>query len=497
MSNTSLKTTGEWKEWRNINWLKVERRVFKLQKRIYNASQRGDVIAVRKLQKMLLKSWYGKLLAVRSSLSRLKPNPPTPLSDTVGGERLPSPCRKGVGEEVFISETYPQNKSRHPSRVNQSSQGEKIAAVGSMKSLSPEKCFALAKRLKLNKKVKPVTSTVEDFARQILVKIALEKQWEPKFHIDSHGLMLGKSCQDTIEAIVNCVKFQPKYVLKADITNCFDCLDNEQLLQKLDTYPTLRKQIRVWLKDRKKLFLTDEVISPLLVNIVFFGIEKQIKYYAETLNNKCESLSLIRYGNSLAIAHKNIEVIQKCQDIITEYLSELFGELKPSQIRIYHTLNKCGEEKAGFEFLGFNIRQYQVSKNQSKLGFQTKIKPSKESIKIHYCQIAEVIDKHKSAPQIALIRKLNPLVKNWVNYYSKFVSKKTFHDVDSLIFQKLWVWAKRRHSNKNNHWICQKYWQTIEGKNREFSGSSKNGNQVRLLRHGDWIYWSKKKALNI
>ena len=47
----------------------------------------------------------------------------------------------------------------------------------------------------------------------------------------------------------------------------------------------------------------------------------------------------------------------------------------------------CGQEKSGFDFLGFNIRQYKVSKNQSKLGFKTKIKPTVESIKSHYFQI--------------------------------------------------------------------------------------------------------------
>lgn len=37
-------------EWRNVNWRKLEKRIFKLQKRIYRASSRGDVKAVRKLQ---------------------------------------------------------------------------------------------------------------------------------------------------------------------------------------------------------------------------------------------------------------------------------------------------------------------------------------------------------------------------------------------------------------------------------------------------------------
>lgn len=449
MSNTSLKTTAEWQEWREINWSKVERRVFKLQKRIYRASQRSDVIAVRKLQKTLIKSWYGRLLAVR--------------------------------------------------RVSQNNQGEKTAGVGGIKSLSPEKCFALAKRLKLNSKVKPVGSTIQDLALQILVKIALENQWEAKFEPHSYEFRLGESCQDAIEAMVNCVKLQPKYVLKADIIKCFDCLDHEQLLKKLDTYPTLRKQIQVWLKngvmDGKELFLTKEVFSILLANIAFYGIETQIKHYAETLNEKFQPLSLIRYAGNLALAHEDIEVVQKCQHIITEWLSDLWLELKPSQIRISHTIYICGEEKPGFDFLGFNIRQYEVSKNQSKLGFKTNIKPSAESIRSHYCQIAEVIDKHKSAPQAGLIRKLNPMIKSWVNYYSGVVSKKNFQDLDNLIFQKLWRWAKRRHPNKNNPWVGQKYWPTIGENKREFSGSGKNGSQVRLLRHAD--YWSKQKGTEL
>ena len=52
-------------EWNQINWRKAERLTFKLQKRIYRASERGDVKAVRKLQKTLINSWSNKVLAVR------------------------------------------------------------------------------------------------------------------------------------------------------------------------------------------------------------------------------------------------------------------------------------------------------------------------------------------------------------------------------------------------------------------------------------------------
>ncbi len=37
-------------------------------------------------------------------------------------------------------------------------------------------------------------------------------------------------------------------------------------------------------------------------------------------------------------------------------------ELKPSKTRLSHTLHNVGSEKAGFDFLGFNIRQYKAGK---------------------------------------------------------------------------------------------------------------------------------------
>jgi RNA-directed DNA polymerase len=62
MSNTLNNQTVEWKD---LNWRKLERVTFKLQKRIYQASERGDVKAVRKLQKTLIRSWSAKCIAVR------------------------------------------------------------------------------------------------------------------------------------------------------------------------------------------------------------------------------------------------------------------------------------------------------------------------------------------------------------------------------------------------------------------------------------------------
>src|SRR3989440_9405359 len=51
--------------WNNVPWKKLEQHCFRIQKRIYRASQRGNQRAVHKLEKLLLKSEAARLLAVR------------------------------------------------------------------------------------------------------------------------------------------------------------------------------------------------------------------------------------------------------------------------------------------------------------------------------------------------------------------------------------------------------------------------------------------------
>jgi RNA-directed DNA polymerase len=52
-------------KWDEIDWRKLERSVFKLQKRIYQASKSGDCKRLHQLQKLLLNSKSAKALAVR------------------------------------------------------------------------------------------------------------------------------------------------------------------------------------------------------------------------------------------------------------------------------------------------------------------------------------------------------------------------------------------------------------------------------------------------
>src|SRR5712692_1449670 len=51
--------------WRKLPWRKLEQQVYRIQKRIFRAEERGNEQAVRHLQKLLLKSRAARLIAVR------------------------------------------------------------------------------------------------------------------------------------------------------------------------------------------------------------------------------------------------------------------------------------------------------------------------------------------------------------------------------------------------------------------------------------------------
>ena len=51
--------------WKSLPWKKFQRNVFRLQKRIYQAQIRGDFKRVRGLQRLLLRSYSARCLAVR------------------------------------------------------------------------------------------------------------------------------------------------------------------------------------------------------------------------------------------------------------------------------------------------------------------------------------------------------------------------------------------------------------------------------------------------
>jgi len=60
----------------------------------------------------------------------------------------------------------------------------------------------------------------------------------------------------------------------------------------------------------------------------------------------------------------------------------------------------------------------------------------------------EVIKSHRTAPQAALIARLNPIIRGWCNYYRTVVSKKIFTSEDLTLWNMLRAWTVSRKKKK-------------------------------------------------
>jgi RNA-directed DNA polymerase len=477
-------------EWSTLPWKKIERNVFKLQQRIYRASRRGDVRTVHKLQRLLLSSRSAKLLAIR--------------------------------------------------KVTQDNQGKRTAGVDGVKSLTPPQRLALSQHLKLNYTAQPVRRVwipkpdqpneqralgipvMKERALQRLVQSVLEPEWEARFEPNSYGFRPGRSYHDAIEAIFKIICYQPKYVLDADIEKCFDRIGHQELLQKVNTIPLIRRQIKGWLKagvvDRGQWFPTESgtiqgsPLSPLLANIAMHGIEEAIaERYRYSSRRRFNPPKVVRYADDLVALHEDLEVIQQVQELIETKLKPMGLRLKPEKTRITHTL-KSINGPPGFDFLGFNIRQYKVGKTHSgknqqgrSLGYKTIIKPAKSSIQRQVKKLQKEITDRRYAEQSVLIKALIPVIVGWTRYFSTVVSSEVFASLDHILVSMLLAWAIRRHPRKSKDWIIRKYWNQTPGKRWSFETP---GGKYQLPRHtetpirrhvkvagdrslydGNWVYW--------
>jgi len=126
----------------------------------------------------------------------------------------------------------------------------------------------------------------------------------------------------------------------------------------------------------------------------------------------------------------------------------------------------------GFDFLGFNIRQYRG---------KCLIKPQRSKVLSFLADIRKWLKKFRAGTAEDVIRYLNPIINGWAQYYRCVVSSKTFEYVHNQIWDYLWKWCKRRHPKKNMGWIKAKYFRNIDGREWTFFAKDTTGKDQNAI----------------
>lgn len=306
--------------------------------------------------------------------------------------------------------------------------------------------------------------TLLDRIAQQVVRAYLEPKVEKLFHDNSYGYRPNRSSHQAIQrANHNCNYYD--WVIDLDIKGFFDNIDHELLIKAVSYYCSdkwVLLYIERWLKagivqrdglriDRETGTPQGGVISPLLANIylhVVFDRWMQIHY---------PDIPFERYADDVIVHCKTEKQTRYILSVIRERMRVCKLTLHPEKTKVVNLTGKTERKyPRKFDYLGYTFKPLW---SKTKKGFHLMVAPvmstkSKKSVnaKLRNLQI------HKMRMKIEEIaRKLNPILTGTINYYCKFMPRKTqllWYTLNQRLVK--WVsWQK-----KCNHWDAIRYLRT-------------------------------------
>jgi len=311
--------------------------------------------------------------------------------------------------------------------------------------------------------------TVTDRIAQGVVKNYLEPSLEAVFHPSSFGYRPNKSAHDALEQChTNCM--QKAWVLDVDIKGFFDNISHGILLDLLQQH-TQEKWVMMYIERWLKAGVEDEngiivartkgtpqggVISPLLANLYLHHA------FDEWIEKVVGNSTFERYADDIVIHCKTKEEAESLQIQLIARTALFSLTLHPEKTKIVYCNNYQRHEKhdkESFTFLSYSF-QPRTIKNKFKNTKRLLIFGGAicNEAKQHIREGIKSILKTQWSTQTLewFAEKLNPKIRGWLNYYTKF-HREEARSVFGYLNERIREWIRKTYKIRIKGEVYRKY----------------------------------------
>ncbi len=296
---------------------------------------------------------------------------------------------------------------------------------------------------------------------QASLKLVLEPIFEADFRPCSYGFRPKRRAQDAIAEIHHMASHSYEWVLEGDITACFDEINHTALLGRV-RHRIGDKRVLALVKaflnagilgedgvERDTVTGTPQggILSPLLANIALSVLDDHFAVAeggpASTKNDRdhrrrkgLANYRIIRYADDFVV------MVCGTDQHAHELWDEVAAVLAPMGLRLSEAKTRIAHIDEGFDFLGFRIQR------RTKRGSNRRVVytyPSKKALGAIIDKVRNLTRRSSHPSLVILLRRLNPVLRGWCNYFRHGVSAATFHYLGAFAWRRVAMWLHKRH----------------------------------------------------
>jgi RNA-directed DNA polymerase len=149
---------------------------------------------------------------------------------------------------------------------------------------------------------------------------------------------------------------------------------------------------------------------------------------------------IVRYADDFVVMlHGTRDDADALWDEVASVLAPMGLRLSPEKTRVCHI-------DEGFDFLGFRIQRRRRRGSNKRFVYTWPSAKTLASVKAK----VRILTRRRAHRTLAdLLRRLNPVLRGWCNYFRHGVSKRTFCYVDHFAFWRIVGWLRKRHLGLN------------------------------------------------